>query len=79
MFRRGAGVQAVGNAPTTLRARAWPAGTAEPTGWQVSGADATASLQQSGSIALRALTSSGTTNRPIEVRFDALRAVPAAP
>ncbi|WP_160009215.1 PKD domain-containing protein [Nocardioides sp. AX2bis] len=70
-------VQAVGAGPTTVRAKAWPRGTAEPTAWQVSGTDATPALQQPGSLALRALATPTSTGWPLEVRFDALRMVPA--
>ncbi len=70
-------VQARGAGPTTLRARAWVPGTAEPTGWTVSATDDAPALQQSGSLALRAQSTSSTTGWPLEVRFDALRAVPA--
>ena len=40
--------------PATLRATAWKSGTAEPSAWQVSGTDATPTLQSAGSLGFRA-------------------------
>ncbi|WP_150307655.1 LamG domain-containing protein [Planctomonas psychrotolerans] len=56
-------VQAVGSAPTTIRAKVWAQGTTEPAGWQVSATDSTAGLQQAGYVGLRGdqtSTSTGT-------------------
>ena len=61
--------------PTTLQARVWPAGAAEPTTWNVTGTDSTASLQTSGSAGfqgyLGTLPSGGVTFRfdDFNVRF----------
>jgi PKD repeat protein/pimeloyl-ACP methyl ester carboxylesterase len=66
--------QAEGASPTSLRARAWQDGTPEPIGWDVEGSDSSASLQAPNAIGLRALLGSGTTNAPVQVRFDELSA-----
>ena len=62
-------VQAEGASPTTIRARAWEQGTAEPASWQATATDTTAGLQQAGSVGIRTvnLTSTATT-----LRFDDL-------
>ena len=45
-------VQAFGSSPTTIRARVWLDGGAEPTTWQTSVTDSTAGLQQAGGVGL---------------------------
>ncbi|MEJ5866630.1 PKD domain-containing protein [Pseudokineococcus sp. 5B2Z-1] len=67
-------VQAVGSSPTTLRARAWAAGTPEPTTWQRTATDATAELQGPGSIGLWTYAS-GSSTSPVVVRYDDLAAL----
>jgi PKD repeat protein len=64
--------QAAGTSPTTLRAKVWLDGTAEPSAWQVSASDTTAALQTSGAVGVVVYTGSGTTNGPISVAFDEL-------
>ncbi|WP_230976431.1 PKD domain-containing protein [Georgenia wutianyii] len=64
--------QAVGTAPTTLRAKVWAAGTAEPGAWTVAVTDTTAALQAPGGIALRGYLSTSATNAPVTVSFDDL-------
>lgn len=68
-------VQVQGVAPTTVRARAWLDGTAEPTTWHTA-TDATAGLQTAGGVRLIAYLSSSTTNGPTTVRWDDLVATP---
>lgn len=63
-------VQAVGTAPTTFRAKVWPATQAEPAAWQASVTDSTAGLQSAGSVGLRTYLSAAATVTPITVRFD---------
>ena len=63
---------AEGASPTTLRARAWRAGTAEPTTWLASTQDSTAALQAAGGVSLGVYLGSGLTNTPYAVRFDHL-------
>ena len=69
-------VQAFGTSPTTLRAKVWRVGTAEPGAWTASVTDATAALQASGGIGLRTYLSSSATNAPIVASFDNLWAGP---
>ena len=68
-------LQVTGIAPTTIRAKVWKAGSAEPAAWQRSGTDATTSLQAAGSVGYSTYISSTTTNAPVTVRFDDLVAV----
>ncbi|GAA3693044.1 hypothetical protein GCM10023081_33010 [Arthrobacter ginkgonis] len=65
-------VQVTGSNPTTVAAKAWIAGTTEPSSWQAKGQDSTASLQKAGSVGLGAYTSSSATNAPITATFDNL-------
>ncbi len=67
-------VQVDGTNPTTLRARAWPAGATEPTTWQATATDTTAALQNPGSLRLSTYLSSSATNGPITVTYDDLTA-----
>ncbi len=66
-------VQVEGTAPTTLRARAWKVGSAEPTTWRSRRTDTTADLQAAGGIGLSSYLSSSTTTGPVAVRWDDLR------
>jgi PKD repeat protein len=68
-------LQVFGSAPTTIRAKVWPAGTEEPSAWKLSQTDTTAALQQPGSIGL-AVYSSGSAVAPMTVSFDDLQAIP---
>jgi len=52
-------IQVIGTSPTTVRAKAWFANGAEPTGWTVSATDSTAGLQRPGSIGVSAIRTSG--------------------
>lgn len=63
-------VQVFGTSPTTVRAKLWPAIQAEPAAWQASITDATAALQASGSVGLRAYLSAAATLSPVTVKFD---------
>jgi PKD repeat protein len=68
---------------TALRAKVWPAGTAEPAAWTLSATDDTAALQRPGSLFLEVYTSGSATRRQ-DLRLDALWAgqtgqVPPAP
>jgi hypothetical protein len=66
-------VQAVGTGTTTVRARVWVAGTAEPTTWLQSATDSTAALQAAGAVGLTDLVSGTATEAPV-VRHDDLTA-----
>jgi PKD repeat protein len=62
--------QVEGTAPTTIRARAWLDGTAEPTTWATTATDATPALQVQGGIRLQAYGGSAVT-----VSYDDVAAV----
>jgi PKD repeat protein len=71
-----------GTGTTTLRAKVWPAGTAEPAAWQVTATDTTAVLQRAGAVRVD-LYHSSTATTAQTVRLDDLQVVdtgaPAAP
>lgn len=75
--RLGIRLQVSGTNPTTVRARVWELGTAEPTTWQRSVTDSTAALQVSGSLGIMTYLSGSATNAPVTVLLDDVRA--AAP
>ena len=62
-------LQVTGSAPTTIRAKAWPAMGTEPTGWQVTTTDSFPGLQQPGAVGLTPYLSSSSTITPVTVRF----------
>ncbi len=66
-------LQVSGTGTSTARIKAWT-GAAEPAAWQVTGTDTTASLQNAGGVGIRGYMSSTTTNGPMTVRVDNLRA-----
>jgi PKD repeat protein len=72
-------LETVGVHPTTVRARAWKPGTAEPSTWQVTATDDTAALQAPGAIGIRSYLGSGTTNGPLVSTVDDLAATTPAP
>jgi PKD repeat protein len=61
-----------GSGTSTIRAKVWADGTAEPTAWTVSATDTYAGLQAPGWVALGAYASGSTTNAPQTVSFDDL-------
>lgn len=65
-------VTAVGNGTTTVTAKVWKAGTAEPGTAQLSRTDSTASLQVAGSFALSSYLGSSATSVPVEAQYDNL-------
>ena len=68
-------VQVFGTDPTTLRARVWADGEAEPGDWQLAGEDSEPILQASGDLGINSyLSSSATTS--ISAGFDDLLVVP---
>ena len=71
-------LQVTGAGPTTVRARVWAVGTAEPTAWAASVTDATAGMQVGGSVGFNTYLSGSATNAPLTVRFDDVGVVPAA-
>ena len=66
--------QAVQTSPTstTVRAKVWKTGTAEPAAWQRSVADTTAGLQAAGHVGFGSYVASAATNGPITVAVDQL-------
>ncbi|MFD3444891.1 PKD domain-containing protein [Microbacteriaceae bacterium 4G12] len=65
-------LEVTGSSPTTIRAKVWKVGTAEPSTW-VSTTDSTAGLQTAGSIGLYSYLSASGTPSPVTVSFDDLR------
>jgi PKD repeat protein len=63
-------VEVMGTAPTTVRVKVWVAGTDEPTAWQISATDSQASLQQAGSVGLRAAVGAASINPTTQIRFE---------
>lgn len=61
-------VQATGSAPTTLRARVWATGVAEPTTWDVQVQDATPELAGAGSVGL--YTYQAQSSGPLVIKMD---------
>ena len=70
-------VQVQGSSPTTIRAKAWPTGTAEPASWRYTITDSTAGLQAAGAVRLATYLSSAATSGPVNVRWDDLAVTPA--
>ena len=70
-------VQATGTSPTTLRAKVWKVGSAEPADWQATITDSTAALQAAGSIGLSLYLGGTATTVPVTATFDDLTAGPS--
>lgn len=64
-------VQVSGAGTTTLKAKVWSAGAAEPGAWQVTSTDATASLQKAGTVGVHAARGS-TAQANAVIAFDDL-------
>ena len=69
-------VQAVGTNSTTLRAKVWKVGSAEPSDWAASVTDSAASLQAAGSIAVGTYLTGSSTTFPVTASFSHLSAAP---
>ncbi|WP_158603880.1 lamin tail domain-containing protein [Cryobacterium tepidiphilum] len=67
-------LQVTGTAPTTIQAKVWKAGTAEPAAWQAIVTDTTAALQQAGGIGLYSYLSRSAAPTPNTISFDDLSA-----
>jgi PKD repeat protein len=63
-------VQAEGTSPTTIRAKLWLAGTAEPATWGVTATSTAAALQAAGSIGVVSYASGSITNAPLAFGYD---------
>ncbi len=72
-------LQVTGTNPTTVRMKAWPAGTTEPVAWQRSVTDTAATLQVPGSVGILPYLSSAASNAPVPLRMIELSATPTAP
>ncbi len=62
--------QATGTAPTTLRMKVWQKGTPEPADWLFTVTDASAELQQPGTVGLITYLTASTTNAPLGAAVD---------
>ena len=69
-------LQAEGNGTTTLRAKIWRSGTAEPAAWTTTGSDTTAALQAAGAVGLQNYLSGSATNAPVVASIADFRVVP---
>ena len=73
-FTPGVGVnvkfEVSGTSPTTLRFKAWTAGTTEPTEWLLETTDSTSYLQAPGSPGLALQVMSDVANGPVALRVD---------
>lgn len=67
-------LQVTGTSPTTIRAKVWKAGTAEPSTWHRSVTDTTSALQTPGGLGLTMYVSSTSTNTPLVISIDDLTA-----
>lgn len=56
--------QVTGTSPTTIKAKAWITGTAEPSAWTITQTDSTAGLQTPGGIGIQGYLSGSATNAP---------------
>lgn len=62
----------VGSGSTSLQAKVWEEGTAEPSSWQLSRTDSTADLQAAGSFSVSQYAMGSVTTLPIIVKLDDL-------
>jgi len=70
--------QVTGTAPTTVRVKAWKAGTSEPASWQLTATDSYPDLQAPGSVGLQTYLSSSSTITPVTLKVSAFSVKPAA-
>jgi hypothetical protein len=63
-------LQVYGTAPTTVSAKVWRSGQAEPAGWLLTTTDATAELQAAGAVGVVGYLSGSATNAPMTASFD---------
>jgi large repetitive protein len=69
-------MQAVGSGSTDLKLKVWKDGTAEPSTWQVTATDTTASLQSAKGVGIMGFLSTSATNSPVTLTIDNLLAQP---
>ncbi len=65
-----------GTSPTTVRAKVWKAGDAEPATWRASVVDSTAVLQAPGGVGISTYLFGSATNGPVRFGYDDLTAGP---
>jgi hypothetical protein len=68
-------LQVTGTAPSTVRTKVWPVGSAEPSGWTYELSDSTAANQLPGGVMVRGYGSSAIGATPVEVSYDDLRVI----
>jgi PKD repeat protein len=68
-------MQITGTGITSIRAKVWEVGTAEPASWQRTVTDTTPALQAAGGVGFFTYLSSSANNAPITVLLDNVRAV----
>jgi PKD repeat protein len=69
--------QVTGTGTTTLRAKIWRTGTAEPASWALTATDSTAVLQDPGYVGINSYLSSSATTVPVVYSYDGFFAGPA--
>ena len=70
--------EVTGASPTTLRAKVWATGQAEPVAWSLVATDSTPALQAAGHVGVATYVSGSAVNAPLTVSIDDLWAgVPA--
>jgi PKD repeat protein len=72
-------LQVSGTSPTTVAARMWRDGVAEPTAWQLTATDRTDGFQQPGSIGVRGTMSSAATTPRIRMTITDFQAIAVVP
>lgn len=66
-------LQAIGSGTTTLRAKLWLTGVAEP-GWMLTATDTTAALQNAAAVGFYSYLTSSATNAPIRLQVQSFGA-----
>jgi PKD repeat protein len=72
-------MQVLGSSPTTIRAKVWTAGTAEPAAWQLTTTSSTPELQDAGAVGYSVSNAGTVTTGANVVRLDDFWAGPLAP
>lgn len=72
-------MQLTGSAPTTIRAKVWKVGSAEPAAWQLTATNSTAELQDDGGVGYAVSNAGSVTTGANVVRLDDFWAGPLAP
>ncbi|MEV0951854.1 PKD domain-containing protein [Promicromonospora sp. NPDC050249] len=72
-------MQVVGSSPTTIRAKVWTAGTAEPAAWQLTTTNTVPELQDAGAVGYSVSNAGSVTTGANTVRLDDFWAGPPAP